>query len=65
MMFPQSNTSSFYRYAGIKLDNLTAPYVGPAVKAERTRKRAKQLRQALVSSGSVTFIKSGKHRIML
>lgn len=46
-------------YVGIKLDNITAPYIGADAKAERTRRRARQLREALVSSGSVTFIKSG------
>lgn len=49
------------RYTGIKLDNLTAPYLSEEAKLARTRRRAVQLREALVSSGSVTFIKSGTH----
>jgi hypothetical protein len=46
-------------YLGMKLDNATKGLVSPEERQRRTERRAVQLREALVSSGSVTFIKSG------
>ena len=46
-------------WAGVKLDNATAWAAGQDEKERRDRRRALQLREALVTSGSVAFIKTG------